>query len=322
MTRWKKAALAALVTIGVLGGTEAVLRVTLPVARKASMPQEVIEAHLEGEAFRYDPDLGWYWKHLGVHGLATNAFGFRRTEAMSFEKPAGVTRVVTLGDSQTYGAGVKPDESYSAVAESELGEDWEVLNAGLSGYRSLNIYRLLKLRVAAFDPDVVVIDAMPFDSPRDDGVVVGRALREPWVDTARRLLWNSRLYYMLRLAMEKADSDRPRWLDQAVTARAEPGRRDFGNHDLIAAWGAEEGIAVVFMQYPVMDEQGRLSCQTRPGELPPDNPVVPACDAILAAGKPGQILFQDRNHLTVLGNQVVGHALAETLRSWKATASP
>lgn len=321
LSRWKKAALAALVTVGVLAAVEGALRLTLPVVRKASMPPDMIEAHLVGEAFRYDPDLGWYWKHLSTQGAATNAFGFRRHLPMSFARPAGVVRVVTLGDSQTFGAGLRPDESYSAMAEAELGEGWEVLNAGISGYRSLNVLRLLKLRIQAFRPDAVVVDCMPFDSPRDDGALQGRALVESWTDGVKRGLWNLRLYYVLRLAIEKSDPDRPRWLDQAAARRGGPSE-EYGNHDLIQQWGDAEGVTVFFMQYPVMNESGALGCMTNPGELPPGARVIPACDAILADGRSGLTLFQDRNHLTVEGSRVVGRAVAEALRAWKAGGQP
>lgn len=302
----------------VLSGAEATLRVTLPVVRTATLPDTMIRAHLENPGFRYDPDLYWYWSMLPSAAMQINEHGFRRVKPMTRAKPAGITRVITFGDSQTLGAGVGPEESYSGVAERLLneslpnpdgGEGWEVLNAGISGFRSLNVYRLLQRRIEAYDPDIVVIDCMPFDSPRDDGALVGRPLGG-LATQARAVLWQSRLYYVMRLGLEKVRPDRSRWLDRAPRRGDSLGQ---GNHDLIAAWGKEHGVTVVFMQYPVSEQDFRVSCHTLPKELPADLPVVPACEALEKDGRTGRELFQDRNHLTVAGNEVVGKALADVV---------
>jgi len=310
MGRLKRLALGLLVALVALAAAEGVLRLTLPVVRTATLPDTMIRAHLENTGFRYDPDLYWYWGMLPSAAMQINEFGFRREEPMTQAKPAGITRVVTLGDSQTLGAGVGVNESYSAVAERLLGDDWEVLNAGISGFRSLNVYRLLQRRIEAFDPDIVVIDCMPFDSPRDDGALAGRPIGGVGPQ-ARALLWRSRLYYVLRLGLEKVQPDRSRWLDRSPRPGDALGQ---GNHDLIAKWGKERGVKVVFMQYPVSDQGWRLSCHTLPKELPPDQPVIPACEALQTDGRTARELFQDRNHLTVAGNEVVGKVVADTLR--------
>lgn len=315
-SRWKKGLFAVLVAAAAFAGLEGALRVALPVARRVTMPDDMVQAHLAGgEAFRYDPDLGWYWKHLGDSGAAANAYGFRRAKAMTFAKPEGTVRVVTLGDSQTFGAGLPPDQTYAALAEERLGAGWEVLNAGLSGYRSLNVLRLLQLRIEAFRPDAVVIDCMPHDSPRDDGRLAGRPLNADWTHDLRAALWTSRTYWATRMLVEKLDPRRPRWLDQAPEAR--PGGSDQGNHDLIAAWGRERGVAVLFVDYPVMNPDDTLGCMTLPGELPAGSTVVPACAALAATGRPARDLFQDNNHLTLEGSRIVGDALAASLRAWR-----
>lgn len=324
---------ATLMFVGVLGGTEGVLQLVMPPARRATLPNEMIQAHLEGAAFRFDPDLGWYWPGLGTPGSPVNAYGFIRAKPMAREKPDGVTRVITFGDSQTFGAGMTPDATYSARAEEALGEGWEVLNAGISGYRTMNIYRLLRLKMLAFEPDAIIIDCMPYDSPRDDGSLQGY----PWVastsDRLRALLWHSRLYYLMRLGLEKADPNRARWLDEAPVDGQAPGqnggtqgqgpngangpRQGLGNHDLIAQWGKDNGIEVFFMEYAIMDEQYRFGCMTGEGELPPGPRVIPTCKRLPTMGKPARELYQDRNHLTDAGNRLVGQIVADSLREWK-----
>ncbi len=332
----RRAVYALVVLVALILGAEGALRLTLPAARRASLPNEMIQAHLDGAAYRYDPDLFWYWSDPGQMGSPVNAYGFVRAVPMSREKPAGVTRVITFGDSQTFGAGMRPDQTYSAFAETELGSGWEVLNAGISGYRTLNVYRLLRLRMLAFSPDAVVIDCMPFDSPRDDGSLEGRPLVSSRSDALKRLLWHSRLYYVLRLGLEVLNPARARWLDDphaaedAAAAQKTGGRgvdprgggvpvmERMGNHELIAEWGAAHGVTVFFMQYPIMDEQGNHGCMTGPDELPPNARVIPTCERLQATGRPAPALFQDRNHLTEEGNRLVGGIVADALRAWAA----
>jgi len=313
MRRLKRLLLGLLVAVALLGAAELTLRLTLPVVRTATLPDTMIRSHLQNTGFRYDPDLYWYWSMLPSAAMQINEFGFRRVKPMTQKKPPGVTRVITFGDSQTLGAGVGPEESYSAVAEHELGAGWEVLNAGISGYRSLNVYRLLQRRIEAFDPDIIVIDCMPFDSAREDGTLVGKPLGA-WDTQVRSLLWKSRLYYVLRLGLDKLRPNHERWLDRVARPGDSLGN---GNHDLIVAWGKAHDVKVVFMQYPVSGEDWSLGCHTLPFELPKDLPVSPACDALKQSGRSGRALFQDRNHLTVAGNVIVGHTLAQTLAPLK-----
>ncbi len=119
----------------------------------------------------------------------------------------------------------------------------------------------------------------------------------------------------LRLGVEKARPGRARWLDRAALPGDALGQ---GNHDLIAEWGRRNGVRVVFMQYAVSEERGALGCHTLPSELPADVPVVPTCERLKADGRSARALFQDRNHLTVAGNEVVGKVLAETLAPLRA----
>lgn len=310
------------------------LRLVLPVARRVSLPNDMIQSHLDGAAYRYDPDLGWYWPDPGVGGSPVNLYGFVRSTPMTREKPHGVRRVITFGDSQTFGAGMPPEKTYSARAEAALGPGWEILNAGISGYRSLNVLRLLKLKMLAFQPDAIVVDCMPFDSPRDDGSLAGAAIGATPIDRLRGLLWHSRLYYSLRLGMEVANPWRARWLDDTHAVEnargldAPPGggeglgaddpRRALGNHALIQAWGERYGVTVFFMQYAVMDEDNAHGCMTGPGELPEGARVIPVCERLAATGIPAPRLFQDRNHLTEEGNALVGGFVADALREWAA----
>ncbi|MCB9745947.1 MAG: hypothetical protein H6740_25455 [Alphaproteobacteria bacterium] len=276
----------------------------------------MLERHLRSTTFVYDPDLFWYWSVLPENNIGLNADGFRRREPMTQAKPAGITRALAFGDSQTYGAGLEVADTWPLQAEAALGEDWEVLNAGISGYRTLNIHRLLRLRMADYDPDYILVDCMPFDSERDHGGLSARG-RASASARLSALLWSSRLYYATRLLMEKLNPNRPRWLDRApeLLRHEDLG---LGNHDLIAQWAEDHGAQAVYLTYAVSDDRWGLDCQTNPGELPEGVPVADVCAALKASGHSGQELFQDRNHFTRLGAQIAGQTVAEVLRGLEA----
>lgn len=88
-----------------------------------------------------------------------NALGFRGPETTR-EKPEGTLRVVGLGDSFTFGTGVRADETFLAVLEDMAQggpRPVEVLNLGAMGYDTRHEVELLESVGVGLDPDVVVI---------------------------------------------------------------------------------------------------------------------------------------------------------------------
>jgi lysophospholipase L1-like esterase len=108
----------------------------------------------------------------------TNNLGLRRDEDVSIEKPAGIRRVLVLGDSMTDGV-IYNAESYSTVLETKLNQrlgesSYQLLNAGVAGYSPLQAYLLLKLEMYRLQPDVVILaiytgnDIMDLGNQLDD----------------------------------------------------------------------------------------------------------------------------------------------------------
>lgn len=90
--------------------------------------------------------------------FATNRIGLRDRD---FDlKPSGY-RILGLGDSFTFGLGVETSETYLKRLEVLLrraaGEGVEVINGGVSGYGTANEYFLLRERLIAYDPHLVVL---------------------------------------------------------------------------------------------------------------------------------------------------------------------
>jgi hypothetical protein len=108
-----------------------------------------------------DPDLGF------VHAPNTSAFlmgvdvrinsqGLRDRE-YSLAKPPGVYRVLMLGDSTTLGWGVKVEDTAAKVLERNLGPPFEVINAGVGNYGTVQEFTYYKTRGRLFHPDLVIL---------------------------------------------------------------------------------------------------------------------------------------------------------------------
>ncbi|WP_419191577.1 SGNH/GDSL hydrolase family protein [Engelhardtia mirabilis] len=91
-------------------------------------------------------------------GEFVNSAGFRGPER-EVAKPDGVVRVLTLGDSSSFGMKVAYDECYTAQLEQNLrgaGLDAETIAGGVIGYTiAQGLERFRKLSV--YSPDVVVL---------------------------------------------------------------------------------------------------------------------------------------------------------------------
>jgi lysophospholipase L1-like esterase len=152
------AALAALSLAAALAGAELALRGLGLAPRLALIDTRADDGAYQRSA---DPLLGFELK-AGYRGDAfpfrTNAHGQRDLER-ALAKPAGVTRVLLLGDSVVEGWGLSQlDDTLSRRLEA-LHPDGslEVLNFGVSGYSTRAEVRLLEIRGLAFAPDAVVL---------------------------------------------------------------------------------------------------------------------------------------------------------------------
>jgi lysophospholipase L1-like esterase len=91
--------------------------------------------------------------------LTTNSRGLRERE-LPLEKPPGTRRVVFLGDSVTFGAGVEDDEPFPRLLENGINGDGagpiQSVNTGVVGYNSIQELARLEQAGLPYQPDVVV----------------------------------------------------------------------------------------------------------------------------------------------------------------------
>ena len=118
-----------------------------------------------------DTDLFWRYRpnqiirdQFFAPGIyTTNSHGLRGADFPD-EKRGGVTRVVCMGGSGTFGWGVPDDAAYPRQLESRLNEldpehrRWEVVNAGVTNYSTHQGLALARRLLPRLRPDIVLFD--------------------------------------------------------------------------------------------------------------------------------------------------------------------
>ncbi len=127
--------------------------------------------------------------------VRTNNFGMRGPD-IEFKKPEGAVRVLTMGDSWTFGEGVNDGETFTAQLGGLLdgsGRRVETLNAGYTaGYSPDSYYVYLMRKGFSFKPDVVVVASMVVNDLFDLG-------SNGWPETDTRGLPRSVESYTMRV---------------------------------------------------------------------------------------------------------------------------
>ncbi|MDP7473215.1 MAG: GDSL-type esterase/lipase family protein [Vicinamibacterales bacterium] len=166
-------------------------------------------------------------------GLRSNSSGFRTREFHA--RTPDLNRIVTLGDSSTFGWGVDAHYTYQALLESRLradGEATEILNLGIPGFTSRHGRGVMDHYGLALDPDLFILSFGANDGryvlrPIDDVL----ALDDTWRGTARAVLLRFASFRLLRRAIftwfdpfersrENAADGSPRQLVRAVSRDA------------------------------------------------------------------------------------------------------
>ncbi|HIE99308.1 MAG TPA: hypothetical protein EYQ63_20465 [Fuerstia sp.] len=182
--------------------------------------------------------------------VTTNELGLRCPEIGP--KQAHEYRILSLGESSTFGARVEDDQTYSAQLEmllnvGHLQQQYKVINAGVSGYTSFQSLKYLETRGLSLQPDLVL-----FYHEQND------VLPTPYSD---REIYESRSHGWHRSLAEFSAVYRV--ISNAVARhRIESLRREVETPALAAA-GASDGFAQIDggLDYP--SERTRVSVAER-----------------------------------------------------------
>lgn len=149
---------------------------------------------------------------------ASNSQGFRDTEHAQ-AKPAGVYRVVVIGDS--VGAGLKVEhyeDTFPPILQNMLidrGLKAEVINLSVSGYNTQQEVELFREHGLAYHPDLVIVAYTLGDRERLDGGIMETLLAEEQHQGGRSttrvspLLVHSAIYRFLRFRVLVPKSQLP-----------------------------------------------------------------------------------------------------------------
>lgn len=132
----------------------------------------LLEIPSENPLIRHRQQPGADVQLMGVP-VRTNTAGFRDQE-MSKAKTEGTWRVLLLGDSLTFGWGVRREQTFARLLETRLDatRETEVLNLGHVNYNTVQQVNLLLDEGLAYHPDQVVVfffinDAEPVPAPSE-----------------------------------------------------------------------------------------------------------------------------------------------------------
>lgn len=109
-----------------------------------------------------DPILDWRYKpntqsQWGKVIYDYNSIGFRGENHL-IEKPAGVVRVVVIGDSVTEGYGVEWRDAFASNVQTSLGVGYEVVSLGMGGLNTPQEVHILEQVGVQYAPDYVVVN--------------------------------------------------------------------------------------------------------------------------------------------------------------------
>jgi lysophospholipase L1-like esterase len=191
-----------------------------------------------------------------------------RPDPLANEKPAGVRRIVVVGDSFTWGSGVLPQDAFPDRMQAELDRrprdpPVEVVNFSRPGWNTVGEAKAIERFFDRLAPDVLVLEYTLNDTEpktRDDRIArlhQGLFRHEPTTLLECWIYERSALY---RYAMRRADNVRMRVLTTGYyhgiyeEERPEWGRARAALGSM-KALAAARGVPFLMVVFPIFDSQ-------------------------------------------------------------------
>lgn len=100
--------------------------------------------------------------------VTTNSEGWREPREFNRTPPEGVSRILVLGDSFTFGTGVNASDTYverfERLIDNSTDQQYQVINAGAQGAGMLDYCSMLEHRGLRYDPDLVIVTFTYYDA--------------------------------------------------------------------------------------------------------------------------------------------------------------
>lgn len=290
------------------------------------------------------------WYHRPYH-VETNSAGMRNTEEPS-EK---AFRIVALGDSQTFGPYLANEDTWPAWTENHLRRHFkdpkrvQVFNGGIAGYTIYDELALLREKVVAFKPKLVVLGVFENDLTdlrRERKTGIGMRPADSTLNRAQTLLKviarSSALVTLAqqvksRMQLEAAGVNVLRGEGNIITPSGRP-----DDYDMLAERYGELfretvrlvrsngiGLAVIYIPGPhaLNDPTKTFEMEKLIRTLTTEEkvPYLDVSDAMRAENDPATDLYlmqrdprtgelAGNGHLSRQGNAVIGRTLAKWLR--------
>jgi len=110
--------------------------------------------------YKYKPNFtGNFVGAYSNISISINSKGFRDYE-YSYDKLKGMKRIIVIGDSETFGAGVPVEDTYVKQLEQifrKNNQSFQVLNLGINSYDFPQEFNLMKTEGIKFKPDIVLV---------------------------------------------------------------------------------------------------------------------------------------------------------------------
>ena len=254
----------------------------------------------------------------------TNSLGLRGPEVG--EKPKDEFRILSLGESSTFGWKVGYAQTYSFLLEKMLGQvdgrDVRVVNAGVPAYTSFQGLVYLRSKGMDLEPDAVLVyfganDFTPIirrttrSGPLDEGVgVTDRELferrRNPLVRAASLLLTHSNLFRIAALDSDAPTSSDPPRRSRLSTVDRRRVLREL--REMCRARGVRLVVLIPWyrefeMHIPLLREFAATT----------DVPVIDLPEKLSERSGPREDYFMDKIHPNAKGHEAIAEAISEDL---------
>lgn len=264
-TRILTIAISLVAIIAALFLSEALLRLTTP---------PTFLQHSAGETWPWivkDPILGWTnLAGFEGEGVRINSYGFRGQE-FSVSKPPGVTRIVCIGDSGTfgiwYGRSLKMHkdnypEELRVILRDKGKNKVEVINAGVVGYTSSHVLRQLIAKVVDLEPDIVTL-RVGFN---DQVKMKSKNSIDYYVEEPSNFIFRNLLYHLHGWRLTRLVS----WINQNLRSKNFPEKENITSNDefrknieRITKVAREHDIKLLLIDYPLRDSRTMLTPSER-----------------------------------------------------------
>jgi len=149
-------------------------------------------------------NLSYFQKRWGT-AVRYNTWGFRERD-FDPKKPVGTYRIAVIGDSLTFGPGIREQERFSNLLEERLngkhGQPYQVLNFGRPGAETTDELGFLTLAVLSNKPDFILLQWYINDVEGNDKSETPR----PFTIIPPDLRHGSALFYLVHRGLSHAQN--------------------------------------------------------------------------------------------------------------------